>query len=245
MAWVIPVRGAPLIAGTSGAIFSNPPGGDVLTQLDHNVPEKPATATTIAVAAVAENHDDAGRAWGASTLRWTAPTLTTFWKFLLRLHETSVLGPLAISFQPRLLTPQLRPTPEVGWGTDAFETGALDSEEEKTQRRRWLRERLAETDHIKVYHDATFALNFRQLIEVYRDDERVRGWCSPRDRDRDRDREHSKTERGIAVDKNTEEQNNLGKRAGRNNKDRSKAWKPFKGIKLLLVDELGEPFLIA
>lgn len=204
-------------------------------QLDHNVPAKPATAATIAVAAVAEGHD-AGSARDASTLRWTAPTLTNFWKFLLRLHETSVLGPLAISFQPRLLAPQLRPTPEVGWGLDAFETDALDSEEKK-QRTHWLCERLAETDHIKVYHGATFALNFRQLIEVYRDDERVREWCSPRNRD------HSRAEGGMAVDKSRE--NHLGKTARRNHKGRSKAWKPFKGIKLLLVDELGEPFLIA
>lgn len=210
-------------------------------QIDHNVPAKPATGTgtvaattTATVTAVAE--EGAGSAQDASTLRWTAPTLTNFWMFLLRLHSTSVLGPLAISFQPRLLAPPLRPTPEAGCGLDAFETDsalALDREEEKQQRRRWLRERLAETDHIKVYHDATLALNFRQLIEAYRDDEMTRELCSPRDQD------HSWAAGGIA------ERDNAKRRAKGNTKDRSKAWKPFKGAKLLLVDGFGGPFLIA
>ena len=205
-------------------------------QVDHNTLGKAAAATAIAVAAVAGGHTNAGTAQGGSTLRWTAPTLTSFWMFLLRLHSTSVLGPLSISFQPRLLAPPLRPTPEVGWGLDAFEMDGLDSEE-KRLRRCWLSERLAGTDHIKVYINAPFALNFRQLVEAYRDDERVREWCS---RDRDRSRAG-----GMAVDKGREERDDTRNRGNGNNGDKSKPWKPFKGIKLLLVDEIGEPFLIA
>jgi len=210
-------------------------------QVDHNVPAKPVTATATITTTVATVAEGAGSVQDASTLRWTAHTLHNFWMFLLRLHSTSVLGPLAISFQPRLLAPPLRPTPAAGWGLDAFEAGgALDGEgEEKKQRRqRWLRERLVEMDHIKVYHDATFALNFRQLFEAYRDDERTRELCSPRDRDRSRGE-------GMTVEKSKEEHDNAKRRGKGNNKDGSKAWKPFKGVKLLLVDELGEPFLIA
>jgi len=227
MAWIIPVRGPPLIAGTSGAIFSNTPAGQVLKQLDYNAPANQET-TAIAVAAVAEGHSVAS-AQEASTLQWTAPTLANFWMFLLRLHETSALGPLALSFQPRQFAPLLRPTPDVRWGLDAFETTVVDAGE-KVQRRRWLRERLAETDYIKIYHDATFALNFRQLIHAYRDDERVREWCSPKHRGGHFRAEESKEE---------QEYGNLKRRA------KAKTRKPFRGIKLLLVDDLGEPFLIA
>ena len=235
MAWVIPVRGAPLIAGTSGAIFSKTPAGEVLMQVGYNVPAKPAT-TAIAVQAIAEGHD-ASSAQEANTLQWTAPTLTNFWMFLLRLHETSVFGPLAISFQPRQFAPLLRPTPDGQWDLNAFETVVTDDEDKK-QRKRWLDERLAETDYIKIYHDAMFALNLRQLIETYRDDEMVREWCSPKGQG------NSRAE-GRTVDKSKGEHGNVKRRAKENNKDRAKAWKPFKGIKLLLVDELGEPFLIA
>lgn len=233
MAWIIPVRGAPLIAGTSGAIFSKTPAGEALAKLGYNVPANPAT-TAIAVAAIADGHD-AISVQEASTLQWTAPTLFNFWKFLLRLHQTSVFGPLAISFQPRQFAPLLRPTPDAHWGLDAFETTPIDGEEEK-QRRAWLGERLAETDYIKIYHDAMFALNLRQLIETYRDDEMVREWCSPKGQGQG----HSRPE-GMTLDNSKEGLGNLKRRA----KDRGKAWKPFKGINLLLVDELGEPFLIA
>ena len=105
------------------------------------------------------------------------------------------------------------------------------SEEERKRQRRWLRERLAETDHIKVYQDATLALNFRTLINAYRDDERVRGWCSPRD--------HVRAARGEG------EQDVVKRKGKRNSKDRCESRKPFMGAKLLLVDELSEPFLIA
>ena len=245
MAWVIPIRGLPLIEGTSGAIFSKSSCGEVLMQINHTVSAKPAivTSTTTPTTAVTAVAEGAGAAQDVRTLRWTAATLTNFWMFLLRLHSTSVLGPLAISFQPRLLAPPLRPTPEAGSGLDPFEMemgGALDSEENKQQRRRWLRERLTEMDHIRVYHDATLSLNFRQLIEAYRDDEMTRELCSPRDRDR---------AEAMAMDKSKEqeqeERDNTNRRGKGNNKDRSKAWKPFKGVRLLLVDELGGPFLIA
>ena len=243
MAWVIPVRGLPLIEGTSGAIFSKSSCGEVLMQINHNVSAKPAivTSTTTPTTAVTAVAEGAGTAQDVSTLRWTVPTLTNFWMFLLRLHSTSVLGPLAISFQPRLLAPPLRPTPEAASGLDPFEMemgGALDSEENKQQPRRWLRERLTEMDYIKVYHGATLSLNFRQLIEAYRDDEKTRELCSPRDRDR----AEVEVE---AMDKTKEERDNTNRRGKGNNKDRSKAWKPFKGVRLLLVDELGGPFLIA
>lgn len=235
MAWIIPVRGAPLIAGASGAIFSKNPASEVLTQPGYNVSAKPTTtAIAVAVAAVAEGHD-VSSAQKASILQWTAPTLTHFWMFLLRLHETTVFGPLAISFQPRQFAPLLRPTPEVRWGLDAFETVAVDGEEAK-QRRRWLGERFAETDYIKIYHDATFALNLRQLIEKYRDDEMVREWCSPKGLG---------TSMTIDKDKSKEEHGNVKRRVKGNNKDKGKARRPFKGINLLLVDEVGEPFLIA
>ena len=237
MAWIIPVRGAPLIAGASGAIFSKTPASEVLTQAGYNVPAKPAT-TAIALTAVAEGHD-VSSAQKASILQWTAPTLANFWRFLLRLHETTVFGPLAISFQPRQFAPLLRPTPEERWGLDAFETTAVDGEEEK-QRRRWLGERLAETDYIKIYHDATFALNLRQLIEKYRDDEMVREWCSPKGQGNSRVESTS-----LAIDKSKEEHGNVKRKAKGNNKDKGKARRPFKGINLLLVDEVGEPFLIA
>jgi len=210
-------------------------------QPGYNAPAKPATtanavAAVAVVAAEAERHDPSS-AQEPGVLRWTAPTLVNFWTFLLRIHKTSVFGPLAISFQPRQFAPLLRSTPDVRWGLDTFETVAVDSEEQK-QRRRWLDERLAETDYIKIYHDATFALNLRQLIETYRDDEMVREWCSLKGQS------NSRAE-GLTMDKSKEERGNVKRRAKGDKKDRGKAWKPFKGIKLLLVDEVGDPFLIA
>jgi len=58
-----------------------------------------------------------------------------------------------------------------------------------------------------------------------------------------KDRDHSGAE-GMTVDKTKGEHGNVKRETG-NNKDRGEAWKPFKGIKWLLVGELGEPLLIA
>jgi hypothetical protein len=289
MAWVIPVRGPPLLSGTSGAHFSSTAGVAALVQLDHNVPVPvpllvPATTTNTTTLVVANEAPPTTTTTTTTTttstptptLRWTAPTLANFWRFLLRLRQTSVLGPLAISFQPRLNAPLLRPTPEVdifavavvetdaqvgtGMGARAgmdgekskgvqmemeIEMGA--EEKKRRRRRRWLRDRLAETDHIKVYHDAALALNFRQLLEAYRDDERVREWCSPRDQEHSSATASAAGGAGRAEDRSRE--GNDVKRGGKGgnrarDKNREK-WKPFKGAKLLLVDELGEPFLIA
>jgi len=89
---------------------------------------------------VAEGHD-ASSAQEASTPQWNAPTPGNFWVLLLRPHEFLVLGPLAISFQPRQFA-TLPANPEVHWGFDAFETAV--GGEEKKLRRHWLREHLAE-----------------------------------------------------------------------------------------------------
>jgi hypothetical protein len=94
-----------------------------------------------------------------------------------------------------------------------------------------------ETDDIKTHHSATFVLNSWQLIEAYRDDERVWEWCSPKDLD------HSSW--GMAVDKGKEEHGAVKRRAKEINKNRGKPWELFKCIKLLLVGKLGKPFSVA
>lgn len=89
----------------------------------------------------------------SSEIIWTRDALRSFWSFLLQLREVQSLGPISLSFHA---APVTHIDAKVTDGTSSITTG-----------RRPSAPTLLDTDHIKVYHDARYAVHLRNVLRAW------------------------------------------------------------------------------
>ncbi|KAJ7789918.1 hypothetical protein B0H14DRAFT_2626614 [Mycena olivaceomarginata] len=139
--WVIPVRGSlPWRHATSAVVLQDP--GDL--------PEPPDPYT----------HEE---------IAWTAAALASLWSLLLLLRDKSPVGPLGLSFNVSSnVASDSQPTYSEISGMGAqpltFDNGAAVS---MVSSARPVPIPLTFIDHIKIYHDAVYSMQLRNLLDAW------------------------------------------------------------------------------
>jgi len=138
--WVVPVRGSlPWRHATSAVVL--------LDSIDRPEPPDPNTHEEIA---------------------WNVAALSSFWSFLLLLRDKSPVGPLGLSFNvsPNVASNSQPTYPELsGMGAQplTLDIGAAST----VSSSRPLAIPLTFIDHIKVYHDAAYSMQLRNLLDAW------------------------------------------------------------------------------
>ena len=158
-AWVIPVRGTLPWPGCTAASVLDP---DHASDEAFVGPRGPSTTSA----------DDDGL---SGQIVWTQRALLDFWDFRLQLREGGALGPIALSLHagpsPREESvPVTSGTPAIVAG-HAVETPLLDSDHasewSSTLSHAAPAAPLLGTDHLKVYHDAQYAMRVRHVLYAW------------------------------------------------------------------------------
>ena len=100
-------------------------------------------------------------------IAWTRMSVASFWDFLLAIQQAKTLGPISISFHaasPPIIS-FTRPTNELDQDTNRS-TSSKDITS-KSFANSVFRPSLQVVDHIKVYHNVTYAMYLRNVLDAW------------------------------------------------------------------------------
>jgi hypothetical protein len=144
-AWIIPIRGILPWKGCTSAVM--------LDEVENMPPSSPGPITS-----PAQNDYH---------IAWTRISVASFWDFLLAIQQAKTLGPISISFHaasPPIIS-FTRPTNELDQDTNrsTFSKDITSKSFENSV----FRPSLQVVDHIKVYHDVTYAMYLRNVLDAW------------------------------------------------------------------------------
>jgi hypothetical protein len=100
-------------------------------------------------------------------IAWTRMSVASFWDFLLTIQQAKTLGPISISFHaasPPTIS-FTHPTNELDLDTNR--STSLKDITSKSIANPVFRVSLQVVDHIKVYHDVTYAMYLRNVLDAW------------------------------------------------------------------------------
>jgi hypothetical protein len=105
-----------------------------------------------------------------SCITWTHASLTSFWDFLLAIQRAKTLGPISISFHAAPLRSSV-----VACATSEPDASAVNASRNTSSHKvisnspapLESRMTLSAVDHIKVYHDVTYAMYLRNALDAW------------------------------------------------------------------------------
>lgn len=224
-AWIVPVRGVLPWDCSSACMLS--------TKVAQGEPEQYKGQQLLLPCPPGGGYDDMN-VEGRAVITWTADALSAFWNFLLSLRLACTLGPLSLSFHAASSSHSGRSVssfPSAGHAQDTHSSGAHSrSTGAATDAQPHT---LLSVDHIKVYHDAQYTIQIRNVLAAWR----YTYSCS-----RGAAASDSAQLNGLDIDNHDSNTTHTLERAMAGHTGRIRL---FKGAKLVLVDERSKGILIS
>ncbi|OSX63848.1 hypothetical protein POSPLADRAFT_1045025 [Postia placenta MAD-698-R-SB12] len=224
-AWIVPVRGFLPWDCSSACMLS--------TKVAQGEPEQHKDQQLLLPCPLGGGCDDMN-VEGRSDITWTADALAAFWNFLLSLRSACTLGPLSLSFHAASASHTGRSAssfPSAGHAQDTHSSGAHSRNTGTATDAR--PHNLLSVDHIKVYHDAPYSTQIRNVLAAWR----YTYSCS-----RGAAASDSAQLNGLDIDNHDSNTMHSPERAVAGHTGRIRL---FKGAKLVLVNERSKGILIS
>jgi len=144
-AWIIPIRGILPWRGSTSAM--------ILKDSETIPPNGPSPISSVTVQ--------------ESCITWTHSAIASFWDFLLAVQKAKTLGPISVSFHaaPTYASPILSMStstePDINhvlWGENVTSKSS-DGDAVPTS--------LMTVDHVKIYHEVTYAMYLRNVLDAW------------------------------------------------------------------------------